>query len=478
MTSERDSARLLLKLLDLGITSVAFFCAFYIRENFPSQFLKGLVLSIDYHTVFLLVIIVWYLVSGIFDLHKHYGRNITKQIFYDLFRALLITIILLITCLFIFKIEKFRRLLMGIFFLLDLLLLLLSRWIAFQIISSRKKDPYHIRNLLIIGSKKTAKEVVNLISHNAGWKIVGCLETDKKYIGREVGPNVKVIGTLGDMGKIFMEQAIDEVIIAMPLNSIKNSEHYLSLIRAFGITTRIIPSWYIRKFLSAKPYRYVMEIEQFFAEPAFILTSNIMKRDALVIKNIIDITGAFILLVVTSPLFLIIPIAIRAFSKGPVLYRQVRCGLYGKEFTLYKFRTMKQGAEKMLPHILASNEADGPVFKMKNDPRVIPYVGKFLRKTGMDELPQLFNVLMGQMSLVGPRPPLPAEVKQYEIWQRKRLSMKPGLTCIWQIQSRRNDIPFKKWMEMDLDYINDWSLWLDLKLLVMTIPVVFSAHGR
>ena len=166
---------------------------------------------------------------------------------------------------------------------------------------------------------------------------------------------------------------------------------------------------------------------------------------------------------------------IKLTSKGPVFFKQERCGLNGRKFTMFKFRTMVEDADQMKDLLAEKNEMDGPVFKITNDPRLTK-VGKFLRKFSLDELPQLFNVLRGDMSLVGPRPPLPKEVSQYDPWQRRKLSMKPGLTCLWQINGR-NNINFERWMKMDLEYIDNWSLWLDTKILLKTVPAVILGTG-
>jgi len=155
-----------------------------------------------------------------------------------------------------------------------------------------------------------------------------------------------------------------------------------------------------------------------------------------------------------------------------------RCCLNGRRFMVYKFRTMVADAEKRFNEVKALNEADGPVFKIKKDPRIIPYIGALLRKSSLDELPQLINVLKGEMSLVGPRPPIPAEVEKYDVWQRRRLSMKPGLTCLWQTKPGRNEERFEEWMNLDLSYIDNWSLGLDFKILLKTIPVILKGAGR
>jgi len=196
---------------------------------------------------------------------------------------------------------------------------------------------------------------------------------------------------------------------------------------------------------------------------------------SLMVKRILDIIISATLLVVFMPFLIIVAILVKLTSKGSVIYRQVRCGLYGRKFVLYKIRSMREGAEDVLWEIKHLNEMGGPVFKMRNDPR-ITWLGRFLRKSSIDEWPQFWNVLKGDMSLVGPRAPLPEEVKEYTRWQRRRLSVKPGITCLWQV-SGRNEIDFHEWMKLDLHYIDNWSLLLDFKILLRTFPVVLFGKG-
>jgi len=193
------------------------------------------------------------------------------------------------------------------------------------------------------------------------------------------------------------------------------------------------------------------------------------------VKRLFDIVFSFIALIILAPIFAIVAIMIKATSKGPVFFKQERGGLNGRKFMLYKFRTMVVDAEAKLKDVLAYNEMDGPVFKLTNDPRLTK-VGKFLRKFSVDELPQLWNVLKEDMSIVGPRPPIPAEIDKYANWQRRRLSMMPGITCLWQVKGR-NNIDFEAWMRFDLEYIDNWSLWLDCKIILQTIPVVLFGIG-
>ncbi|MGD9891731.1 MAG: sugar transferase [Dehalococcoidia bacterium] len=192
-------------------------------------------------------------------------------------------------------------------------------------------------------------------------------------------------------------------------------------------------------------------------------------------KRSLDLVVAVIALAVLLPLLLLVAVLIRLTSPGPAIFRQIRCGRGGRPFTCYKFRTMEDGAEKRKRELLTLNEMSGPVFKIRNDPRVTP-LGRWLRKLSIDELPQLINVVRGDMSLVGPRPPLPEEVAQYTLEQRRRLDVTPGLTCLWQV-SGRNKLGFDEWVNLDLQYIERRSFWLDLWLIVLTIPAVITGRG-
>jgi exopolysaccharide biosynthesis polyprenyl glycosylphosphotransferase len=196
----------------------------------------------------------------------------------------------------------------------------------------------------------------------------------------------------------------------------------------------------------------------------------------LALKRVFDILVSSAAIILFVPFFLPISLAIKATSPGPVFFHQTRVSLNGRHFTLYKFRSMVANAEEKKQELLHLNQMEGPVFKMENDPRVT-WVGQFLRKTSLDEFPQFWNVLKGDMSIIGPRPPLPEEVEQYQPWQRRRLSMRPGLTCLWQIKGRNTIRDFEQWINLDLQYIDTWSLGLDLKIFLKTIPTILLARG-
>lgn len=196
------------------------------------------------------------------------------------------------------------------------------------------------------------------------------------------------------------------------------------------------------------------------------------KRFYEICKRGIDIIGAGSGLLLLSPVIVVVACAVKFTSKGPIFFSQKRVGKNGKIFDMYKFRSMVVNAEELKEKLAHQNEMSGPMFKMKDDPRVTK-IGKFIRKTSLDELPQLWNVLKGDMSLVGPRPSLPKEVKQFEKWMYKRLTVKPGLTCYWQV-SGRNNIDFEDWMKLDISYVEDRNLWIDIKLIFKTVLVLFG----
>ncbi len=203
---------------------------------------------------------------------------------------------------------------------------------------------------------------------------------------------------------------------------------------------------------------------------------SIGRRIQLVLKRVMDLALAIVLLLVLSPFFLLIALAVRLTSSGPILYRWPVVGQGGRYFVGYKFRTMIEDADRLKSELLVNNEMRGPVFKMENDPRVTR-VGRFLRRFSLDELPQLWSVLKGEMSLVGPRPPLQEEYEQFSDWQKQKLAVKPGITCLWQVSGRNRIRDFDEWVRLDLKYIQEWSLWLDIKIMFKTAIAVLSARG-
>ena len=348
-----------------------------------------------------------------------------------------------------------------------------------MVLARYRQKGFNFRNILIVGSRQRAVDVIDAIGDRlgSGYSVLGCLEIDEAEIGKKVKNGIQVIGTVDHLEKILWDQVVDELIFAMPLKKIEDADKYIALAEEVGVSVRIIPDWQIHK-LMYKPEIASIQFEEFLGLPTLAMITTPIRHGELLIKSAFDYAFAAIALVLSVPFFMAVSLAIKITSKGPVFFKQERSGLNGRRFKFYKFRTMVLDAEQKQADIKEKNESDGPVFKIKKDPRIIPYLGGFLRKTGMDELPQLINVFKGEMSLIGPRPPIPSEVEEYEIGQRRRLSMKPGLTCLWQVTPNRNEVTFDEWMRMDLEYIDNRSLGLDFKIFWKTIWVMLTGSGR
>jgi len=401
-----------------------------------------------------------------------------NDLYSDIIKVVSSGIIILVLLLFLVKIKDVSRLLLGIFYILNIVILMISKTIIYWSNKKSKQSDYNKCNILIIGSKERAVGAINLInSMKEQYNIIGCLDINKDRVGKTVKDGIKVIGIVDEIQTLIIKEVVDEVIFAMPMYQIDNIEAYIHLIELMGIKVRIFPDWHIHS-LFYEPKVAQVYFDELNGIPSMVLSSTSNRHRDLLVKLFSDYLVSGIMLLLLSPFLAIIAAMIKIVSPGPVLFKQERVGLNGRIFNVYKFRTMVKDAEKKLEELKALNEADGPAFKIKNDPRIIPVIGKILRKTGLDELPQLLNVFRGEMSLIGPRPPLPSEVAQYNIWHRRRLSMKPGITCIWQIQPNRNDLSFDQWMDLDLEYIDNWSLKLDVEIFFRTIFVMLLGHGR
>jgi len=367
-----------------------------------------------------------------------------------------------------FKLEVSRPIVL-VFLLVFGLLLYLNRVVSHWILRSRNFNEHNHVKILIVGENGRAQAVAERLEafRMWGYHVVGYLNSSPEQPDL---PGVRKLGTLQDLPSLLSgETVFDEVIfVGSTADEVERFEELMRFCEDVGVRTRLAVD-----FFPASASRVSLE----FLENLPLLTfSTAPDQDmALIAKRVLDFSCAVIALVVLAPILVLIGLAVRLTSPGPALYRQMRCGLYGRRFQLIKFRTMIDGAEDKLWEIKHLNEMDGPVFKMRNDPRVTP-LGKFLRKSSLDELPQLWNVIKGEMSIVGPRAPVPEEVRYYKVKQRRRLSVKPGMTCLWQV-SGRNDIDFHRWMEMDLLYIDRWSLWLDVRIMLRTIPAVFTGRG-
>jgi exopolysaccharide biosynthesis polyprenyl glycosylphosphotransferase len=367
------------------------------------------------------------------------------------------------------RISRFWILLFAVFSCVFLLteklgLRITSRWV--------RMHGYNYRTVLIVGTGPTALSIADSIHSHRYWgfRILGFVANGLS--GDRVPPGFPrswpILGEVADIPRIVESNVVDDVIFAVHRRDLDRLEDLFLSLQEQGIRTRFA--------LDLFPHtRAQVQLEELDGMPLLSFATAPTSHIQLLAKRALDVAVASFLLLLGLPVVLMIATAIKLSSGGNVLFRQTRCGLNGRSFTLYKFRTMVEDAEERRRELLHLNEMNGPVFKLKADPRVTS-LGRFLRRFSLDELPQLWNVLRGDMSLVGPRPPIPEEVAKYERWQRRRLAMKPGMTCLWQI-SGRNELDFHRWMELDLEYIDSWTPLLDLKILLKTIPAVLSGRG-
>ncbi len=361
------------------------------------------------------------------------------------------------------------RAFLGMFAALDFAFLTAIRLAATSVAHHQRKRGYDRIYVLVAGTGKMARQHVQAILQHPEWgfEVKGILSEVPKLAVDEVS-GFRVMGSIQDLPEVLKKEVVDEVHFAVSRRTLDRLEDAARVCDEMGITVRVTMGFLRR--LNSRPSLEVLE-----GIPLLTLASAPRDGAALAVKRMFDVGASLILLVVLSPVMAAAALAIKLTSRGPVIFRQKRSGMNGRIFTLYKFRTMVENAEALKGDLIALNEMDGPVFKIRDDPRVTP-VGRVLRKLSIDELPQLWNVLRGDMSFVGPRPPIPEEVEKYQRWQRRRLSMRPGITCIWQV-SGRNEVDFRRWMEMDLEYIDNWSLALDMKILMKTIPAVLFSRG-
>lgn len=331
---------------------------------------------------------------------------------------------------------------------------------------------YNYRTVLIVGTSPGAVDLAESIREHRYWgfRILGFVahpdaEDDARH---EVPAPYPLLGTIDEIPRIVDERPVDDVLFCVSRRDLDRMEDLFLALHEQGIRTRFA--------LNLFPHvKTETRLEELDGVPMLTFSTTPERPLHLAFKRVMDIALSVLVMLLALPVIASVALLIKLTEGGRVLYRQTRIGLNGRRFTMYKFRTMVEDAEERQNELLHLNEADGPAFKIGQDPRVTN-LGRFLRRFSLDELPQLWNVLRGDMSLVGPRPPIPDEVARYQRWQRRRLSMKPGLTCLWQV-SGRSQLDFQRWMELDLQYIDTWSPWLDVKILARTVPAVLSGRG-
>ncbi len=334
-----------------------------------------------------------------------------------------------------------------------------------------RRRGHNTKSLLIVGGGARAQEFAMRVSkrQDFGYKLIGYVESDPAYSQQAVAGSAW-LGSIEDLPRIVAAEVIDEVAVALPIKSqYSQIESTVALLEEQGIVVHLLSDFFPHRLARYQPAEFQgIPLVSLFSAPTLSWRTEF--------KRLLDLLIATVFLVFLVPLLVLVAIAIKLDSHGPVLFVQERMGFNKRRFRMFKFRTMEVDAESRLKELEHLNEKQGPIFKIRNDPR-ITRVGRWLRKTSLDELPQLINVLLGDMSVVGPRPlSIRDALLLEEAWQKRRFSVKPGLTCLWQVSGRSN-LSFEEWMQLDLEYIDQWSLVLDCRILLRTIPAILFAKG-
>ncbi len=393
----------------------------------------------------------------------------TLAILRELFAAYIFGILGVGFAVYIFKLARISRIYMVGGVVCSYVLLAGVYSVVAYLYKSARKHGMNFRNVLIAGCGDSAAEVISQIKRNKalGLNILGLIglagENDCDIAG------FNYLGRITDIKSVLNSQVVDYVIFTGYSNRLKDIENAIVECKKRGIEVWLVPQFMYR-ITGSWEADYLQNI------PLFVFSLSPKNSLGLLIKRLLDIvTSAVLLVLLLLPMFLIFCL-VRLSSRGSAFFRQRRIGLNGREFIMYKFRTMYPDSVEAEKEYDLKNEMRGPVFKMRNDPRITS-VGRLLRRFSLDELPQLWNVLIGQMSLVGPRPPLSEEVNFYEGWQRRRLSIRPGITGLWQVTGRDNIREFQSRVKLDLEYIDKWNLWLDIAIFFKTFYIVVKGTG-
>jgi exopolysaccharide biosynthesis polyprenyl glycosylphosphotransferase len=462
----RNNAKLIQRVIDIFVTIVSFFAAYILTNLIAPNYFD---FTRDYIFMLLLVIPTWAILIKTTNLAQIPRSRSYMSIFFRILNFNLVGFFVLLLYKHLFKFESFSHFFILSFTAVNWIFLFCIRVATFKFAKSFRANGHNVHNLVIIADKESEEIIDSILDHKEwGYRIMAVF-SDSKHIRETYSPMIRVLPERSNIRNFIKVDIIDEVLYCKKDVDLEKIDNLIATCKELGITLKVksnvttlnIPSTELTH-LERTPFL------------TFINTPNNSLGWAW--KSMSDFIIAAILLFALSPIFVGVSLIIKLTSKGPALFKQKRVGVHGRQFYIYKFRTMVQNAEELKAKLATMNESDGPTFKIKKDPRITA-IGRFLRKTSIDELPQLINVLRGEMSLIGPRPPLSSEVSQYEDWQLRRLSIKPGITCTWQIIPNRNDVVFDKWMKLDIEYIEKWSFKADMLLLFRTIKSVILNKG-
>lgn len=387
---------------------------------------------------------------------------------WDIFRANLVDFSLLSVLIFILKEYGYSRNFFILFGVINFLLLLTGRFVLNLYLSQVSKSTTNSRKILIVGDLERGQFVADLMEKQLSWghEIIGRVSLEPHLPN---GNAVKTLGHINDLPDILKKHTVDEVIFAVGHDHQVNLGEYIDICKQTGIPARILPSLWA-------PGNPTLLVESCQGVPFLIIKTDNFHATGLLYKRVMDIIGGLIGTLIFVVLYPFIGLAIKLDSPGPILFTQTRMGQNGRKFTIYKFRTMAKDAEQTKQGLAKENEMSGAIFKIKNDPRITK-IGAWLRKTSLDEIPQFLNVLLGEMSLVGTRPPTLEEVEHYQAWHLRRISIKPGITGLWQISGRNQIKDFDEIVRLDCKYLDKWRLMEDFRIILKTVIVVLQRKG-
>ncbi|MDP2727442.1 MAG: sugar transferase [Dehalococcoidia bacterium] len=468
MADRRAIPRLVLVAVDFLMVNLAFIAAYFLRYVFEigREVTEGSFVALDdllpIQLGMAMVLILSNAVSGLYSRTSNSALDESSTIL----GSTSVGAMFMLAAVFLYQGYAYSRLLFIYTWFLSFFLLTLSRIVRHLLILFMRGRGIGVRMVLVVGGDQLGKMVMNLMAGEPGrgYRPVGflCDESSGDY-GR-----FKWLGPVSNLGEILRNGDIDEVFIAAPAASRGRVMSMTQQCQRKEIPFKVVPDLY-EMSLSG------VDINDLGGIPLISMREASIQGTNLFLKRAMDLFISSFVLAVMSPLWLLIALAIKLDSPGPVLFKQERLGKARKPFLIYKFRSMYVEADKEVSKLVDLNEAVGPIFKIRDDPR-LTRVGRWLRRTSMDELPQLFNVLKGEMALVGPRPPLAAEVELYQEWHKKRMEIAPGVTGLWQV-SGRSELPFDEMVMLDIYYIENWSPALDAKILLRTLPAVLSGRG-
>jgi len=453
-------------LFQVFLSLMTFYLVLEISGDFPESYIRE---QKEHLIIGFVLIPVWFVLLDIFEMGAMARILKHAQVIKKYFLIVAIGSLFLYLTTKFFDYNSLTTDVLYLFAALNFLVLTFQKFISRALLSYFRSKGYNTRMVLAIADETSIPFIQQLIENdNWGYRIWGII-SDSQEVKDAVGDRFPVYSESESFTKIIDEKVIDEVFYCKQDFETSVIKKLVDDCREIGVSFHIHNE--VLSFSGLKP-------KLFFLNHQFFLSFRNTPENyfALKIKGAMDFFLTILILIAISPIMILLAVLIKLEDGGDVFFKQIRVGRYGRHFTCFKFRTMVEDAEDQKEKLMALNEQDGPVFKIKNDPRITK-VGKFLRKTSLDELPQFFNVLMGDMSIVGPRPPVPSEVKQYKRSLNRRLSINPGITCTWQV-SGRNNIPFEKWMAMDMEYIDNWSLKLDFIIMMKTFKVILRGTGQ